>query len=209
MPTLRHQSNRKPKDPCLGCFLHRTLCLCDLIPALSLRTKVSLVVHYSELRRTTNTGRLAIKALMNSEMRVRGEVGSAQDLSALLTPDYRTFLLYPSSDAVELDQALVNQSDQPIQLIVPDGTWRQASKVHTRHHELRGVQRVMMSAPNHAQFRLRKENSEYGMATLQAIAHALGVIEGEGVMNQLLALYNVKLERTLMGRGVMKAGDLV
>jgi DTW domain-containing protein YfiP len=40
-------------------------------------------------------------------------------------------LFYPSEDAVELDKELVAQDQKPIQLIVPDGTWRQASKVTT------------------------------------------------------------------------------
>jgi hypothetical protein len=39
------------------------------------------------------------------------------------------------------------------------------------------------------------------MATLQAIAHGLGVIEGDLVKAQLMKLYQAKLERTLLGRG--------
>ena len=39
-----------------------------------------------------------------------------------------------------------------------------------------------------------------GMATLQAIAYALGVIEGSSVQNELLKLYHLKLEKTLLGR---------
>ena len=39
------------------------------------------------------------------------------------------------------------------------------------------------------------------MATLQAIAHALGVIEGDLVKDQLMKVYHAKLEQTLLGRG--------
>jgi DTW domain-containing protein YfiP len=39
-------------------------------------------------------------------------------------------LFYPRADAVELDRELVCQDPRPIQLIVPDGTWRQARKIH-------------------------------------------------------------------------------
>jgi hypothetical protein len=41
------------------------------------------------------------------------------------------------------------------------------------------------------------------MATLQAIAHALGVIEGASVRDQLMKLYHAKIERTLIGRGIL------
>jgi hypothetical protein len=43
------------------------------------------------------------------------------------------------------------------------------------------------------------------MATLQAIAHALGVIEGEPVKAQLMRLYNAKLEQTLRARGLLNS----
>ena len=137
-------------------------------------------------------------------MRVRGETRETLDLRDLLTHRYRTFLFYPSVDAVELDHELVGQDRTPIQLIVPDGTWRQASKVHYRHHELKDVLRVKISAPNLSKFHLRAQHRPEWMATLQAIAHALGVIEGDLVKAQLMKLYHAKLERTLLGRGLRK-----
>ena len=139
---------------------------------------------------------------MNSEMRVRGQTRETLDLRDLLTPQYRTLLFYPSDNAVELDKELVAQDQKPIQLIVPDGTWRQASKVHFRHHELQDVKRVMISTPNISKFHLRAQHRREGMATLQAIAYALGVIEGDLVKAQLMKLYHAKLEQTLIGRGL-------
>ena len=139
---------------------------------------------------------------MNSEMRVRGQSRKTLDLRDLLTSQYRTLLFYPSVDAVELDKELVAQDQKPIQLIVPDGTWRQASKVHFRHPELRDVKRVMISTPNIFKFHLRFQHRREGMATLQAIAQALGVIEGDFVKAQLMKLYRAKLEQTLLVRGL-------
>ncbi len=195
------QRKRKTADPCQTCFLHKDRCICAGIPTLKLRTKITLVIHAKELKRTTNTGRLALKALPNSEMRIRGEGKDALDLSDLLTPDYRTFLFYPSDDAVELDQKLVNESPLPIQLIVPDGNWRQASKVHYRHHELKDILRVKISSPNPATTHLRAETTEAGMATLEAIATALGIIEGKDVGDVMMKLFQDKLQATLKGRG--------
>jgi DTW domain-containing protein len=192
---------RKTLDPCLVCYLHKDRCICESNPHLTLKTKISLIVHAKELKRTTNTGRLALRALSNSEMRIRGADREALDLSDLLIPHYRTFLFYPSENAIELNQELVNQSSLPIQLIVPDGNWRQASKVHYRHHELKDIPRVQISTANTALLHMRAETTEAGMATLEAIAHALGIIEGDEVKEALMKFYNRKLEATLAGRG--------
>ncbi len=60
----------------------------------------------------------------------------------------------------------------------------------------------MISTPNISKFHLRAQHRREGMATLQAIAHALGVIEGDLVKAQLMKLYHAKLEQTLIGRGL-------
>lgn len=200
--TVRPTRQRKTKAPCTGCWLHVDLCLCGDIPRLELKTKVSLIVHAKELKRTTNTGRLALKALVNSEMRVRGEGREALDLSDLLGSEYQPVLFYPSEDAVELNAEFVAACSKPLHLIVPDGNWRQASKVHTRHSELQHIPRVKIAYANKASHFLRAETTPEGMATLQAIAHALRIVEGEEVFAKLNGLYRLKLERTLRGRGV-------
>lgn len=199
-PTLA--GHGKINNSCPVCAASRTLCLCDVIPRIELKTKVCLVIHRRELRRTSNTGLLAMRALVNSEIRIRGAKRETLDLKDLLTPQYRSFLFYPSGDAVELNEALVALESTPIQLIVPDGTWRQARKIHSRHHELKDVQRVKISTKNNSVFQLRAQSRPEGMATLQAIAHGLGIIEGDRVRTQLMKLYRAKIERTLSGRGL-------
>jgi DTW domain-containing protein YfiP len=198
---MSFERKRKTKAPCQTCFLHLDLCICHLIPKLDLRTRLCLVVHAKELKRTTNTGRLAIAALTNSEMRIRGLGTEALELGDLLTPNYRSVLFYPSADAVELTPAFVVEDPRPIQLIVPDGNWRQASKVHTRHKELGEIPRVAIRSPNASPYHMRTETTPEGMATLQAIAEALGIIEGAKARETLMRLYEAKLHATLKGRG--------
>ena len=109
---------RKTQNPCTVCYMHRERCICHLIPKLNLKTKLTLVVHHRELKRTTNTGRLAVHALVNSEMYIRGEGRDPLDLSHLLTDDYESYILYPSDDAVDIESI---QPKKPVQLIVSDG----------------------------------------------------------------------------------------
>jgi DTW domain-containing protein YfiP len=195
----------KAKQRCPVCDASLTLCMCAALPRLDLRTKITLVIHHRELARSSNTGLLALRALVNSELRVRGESRDTLDLSDLLSPRYRTLLFFPSAAAVELDRELVGQDPRPIQLIVPDGTWRQARKIHSRHPELSDIPRVKISTPNHATFQLRAQSRPEGMATLQAIASALGIIEGDPVAAQLMKLYRARLDRTLSARGLLRA----
>ena len=181
--------------------------MCALIPQLQTKARLCLVIHAKELKRTTNTGRLALKSLINSEMKIRGEGGESGqaplDLTSVLTPAYRSVLFYPSDEALELNAEFVAADPRPIQLIVPDGNWRQAGKVHTRQPELKDIPRVKIGGPNLAELHLRAEHMPEGMATLEAIAEAFAIIESAEVGNALKAVYKEKLHRTLKGRGIV------
>jgi DTW domain-containing protein len=203
----RPKGKRKTQNPCETCFLHKSLCICSSIPSLQLKTRLSLIIHAKELKRTTNTGTLAAKALANSQIFIRGKIDQPLDLSASLNPNYRHLLFYPSDDAVELTEAFIKRDSRPVNLIVPDGNWRQASKVHYRHTELKDLPRVMIKIPNLAKNHLRAETTEFGMSTLQAIAYAFGALEGEDAKDQLMNLYKLKLSQTLKGRGVIQSED--
>jgi DTW domain-containing protein len=198
------QRLRKTADPCPKCGLHRKLCLCELIPRLVLKTHVTLLVHAKELKRTTNTGTLALHALVNSDMFVRGTMpgagGRIPNLAGRLLEGYRPLLFFTADDAVEMTESFARSLGAPAQLLVPDGNWRQASKVHSRHPELLDVPRVKISTPNLGQLHLRAEHTVEGMATLEAIAKAIGLLESREAETALLALYREKLERTTIGR---------
>jgi DTW domain-containing protein YfiP len=197
------QRQRKTRDPCPSCYLHRERCICHLLtPQLDLATRVTLVVHAKELKRTTNTGRLAMQVLKNSETCVRGLNQAPLNLSHLVRPDYDSFLLSPTTTAIELSEIDIQNRTKPIHLIVPDGNWRQASKVAVRHAELRTLPRVKLTRlPGEIpQTTIRKEHFADGMATLEAIAYALAHFEGAEVATRLLALYTAKLAATLEGR---------
>jgi DTW domain-containing protein YfiP len=198
-----YERKRKTKAPCLRCHLHLDHCICSRIPQLELKTRVVLVIHAKEMKRTSNTGTLATAALLNSELRIRGVFGQPLDLSDLAADQrYDALLLCDSPDSVELTAELVSSYSRPILLIVPDGNWRQANKVAIRHKELGSIPRVIITAQNTALKHLRAETKSYGMSTLQAIARAMGVIEGADVEKKLEDLYQAKLHHTLKARGV-------
>ena len=69
----------KPHLRCPGCRMHRTLCICGLLPRLETRTRVVLVVHQLEADKPTNTGLLAARCLTNSAIVYRGRAPDGAD----------------------------------------------------------------------------------------------------------------------------------
>jgi DTW domain-containing protein YfiP len=89
-------------------------------------------------------------------------------------------------------------------LIVPDGTWRQAHKMRRRLPGLAAIPCVILPEAGRTEYRLRSEHHVGGLATLEAIARALRVLEGDaGVTTEgaLLELFRIMVARTLWLRG--------
>ncbi len=186
--------------------MHVSLCVCALIPRLATRTTLLLVMHRTEDKKSTNTGRLATEALENSRIVLRGGEND-EDADLSWAPETRPLLLFPAGGAVPLDTlASVPGDDRPVTLIVPDGNWRQASKVHRRVASLRDVPCVTLRPGERSVYRLRSEAQVTGLATLEAIARALAILEGDAgpaVERALLNVFRAMVERTLWSRGAI------
>lgn len=189
---------------CPRCQMLGALCVCALVPTppLVTRTRLVLFLHRDEVRKPTNTGQLAAACVAASEVIVRGHEGqpSAPFVAA---PGTRPVLLFPDDDAVPLAA-----SDEPVTLIVPDGTWRQAARVRARVPGLRDLPCAVLPPGPPSRYQLRSEPRPGGLATLEAIARAfalLGDVEASAAMERVFA---AAVERTLWSRGAITTAQL-
>jgi DTW domain-containing protein YfiP len=178
--------------------MHVSLCICALIPRLSTRTRLVLVMHRIEDRKPTNTGRLAAECLVESRVLVRGHESSPTD--RFEAPGGTTpVLLFPHEGALDLRE--LAGSDTPVTLVVPDGTWRQASKIRQRVEGVGTIPCAVLPPGAPSRYRLRFEAHDGGLATMEAIARAFGILEGAHVQAALEDLLDIMVDRTLWARG--------
>jgi DTW domain-containing protein YfiP len=89
-------------------------------------------------------------------------------------------------------------------MVVPDGTWQQAAKLPRRIPALSGLPRFRLPdalVADAASFHLRHTERPGALATLHAVALALGLIEGGAAADALLAAYQAFVRGTLARRG--------
>lgn len=177
--------------------MHTEWCVCDEIPRLSLRTRVVVVMHKRERHKTTATAPLALRALENAELHVHGLPDAPLDLRGLHEQGRQVLVLFPSDDAVELRPP---DDGREVTLVVPDGSWRQASKAVRRIPGLAEAPKVVLPPGPPTAWRLRREPREGGLATLEAIARSVGVLESKEAQAALEALFERVVERTLWTR---------
>ncbi|TFY90865.1 DTW domain-containing protein [Pseudomonas kairouanensis] len=190
------------RPQCSRCLRPVTHCLCPLIPSLHSRTRILLLQHPSEVNHALNTARLAALGLNNAQL-VVGEV--FEELATLLNvPGYQARLLFPADDAQTL-QAYEPQ-DQPLLLVVPDGTWRKARKMLHLNPLLAALPRVTLPEGAVSRYRLRKAPAPGALSTVEAIVQALQALEAPTSFEALLNPFDALIEGQIaaMGPGVFE-----
>lgn len=190
---------------CPRCEIRRPLCFCQWIPAISLETRVIVLMHTSEEVLTSNTAKLATKALVNSEIRIHGRQHDRMHGEGLVVPDRKSLLLFPSPHAKVLTPDYVASLNAPVNLIVPDASWRQTTKFVRHEPSVAGIQHVKLPPGPPSEYHLRSQSSDENLCTLEAIARAIGILESVPAQRELELLLKVLVERTLWSRGVLKA----
>jgi DTW domain-containing protein YfiP len=177
---------------CDGCGLYPTLCVCASLPALQTRVEVVVLIHRRERVKSTNTGRLAVRALARSRSIVRDRV-----TPLVVTPVPRSYVLFPRVDAMPLTRAIAENIDR---LIVPDGTWAQAGRLARRDPLCAGLPCVTLSGARPSRYTLRHSDRPDALCTFEAIAQALRILEGDEVADRMHAAFTPWLERSLLVR---------
>jgi DTW domain-containing protein YfiP len=181
--------NASPAQRCPDCRLHHALCLCAELPVVPSRTRVALVLHQLEERKSTNTGRLAVRCLPNSIV-----VAAPYPWQKAPGP---CVLLFPDEQARPIEE-WCGSSD--LTLIALDGTWRQAARARRRFPGLLDLPSAFVPSqpPLYA---LRHDPRPGRLGTMEALVRALGALEGHDVQAPLERLLRLAAERTWSARG--------
>jgi DTW domain-containing protein YfiP len=197
--------------------MNRPICVCGIIAEnrsqlTQMQTRVIIIMHARERKLTTNTARLAAEILPDCEIRIRGDRNRPLLTEGLVLAERQSLLLYPCEEAVELTPEYAASLARPVTLIVPDGSWRQASKVSIREPSVERVPRVKLAlgGPPSA-YKLRREPNAESICTFEAITRAVGILEGAtrgpAMQEAMEHVFDVKIERSLWARGKIRAED--
>jgi len=197
------------KEKCNHCLLRQELCICSLIPRLELSTYVTLLMHVKEREKPTNTGRLVHQCLPGSEIRWRGEMDRTPlDLEGLPRAGSEAWLLTLSEGSVPITFEMVAATKSPIHLIVPDGTWSQASRLSSMLSKSQPWKKVHLISDAPSEYRLRVEHLADGMSTFEAVARCLGVIHGKEIRERMEEVFRIMTDRLLFARGTLSASKV-
>lgn len=180
---------------CPVCGTRPDLCICAELPSLRTRCRFVFVQHSAELRKPTNTARLACRVLSD----------------AVVVPWERTnppavaesaILLYPFPDAPLLEPIDMTEN---VQVFVPDGTWNQTGRIANELRRRGATPRRLLEEGMPA-WRIRTATEPDRVSSGQAVAAALGVAGDATASNALAEALSEAARRILSMRGLTPDG---
>lgn len=199
---------KNPEKRCPHCRVNRLFCFCEHVTPTPCETKVSLLVHVRELSLASNTAHLVQRILPQSEILVRGSMEEPLQLEKLIDADRTPLYLFPDESAEILDADFVKRHPGPYQLIVPDGSWRQAKKFKKREKVLQNIVSVKLQSDRVSEYVLRKEPSPHSLCTFEAVARALGILESSSIQAHMESIFKIMVDTFMRSRkGYVELGE--
>ncbi|XP_022672184.1 DTW domain-containing protein 2-like isoform X2 [Varroa jacobsoni] len=173
------------RDVCSRCKRPIQVCWCCHLPAkkISTSTRTIILQHPNEIKRNVRTAPMLEAALSNCLV-LRGRHFSRHSLMReIYANESRTFVLYPSPDAMDIENL---PREQAFNLIVIDGTWNQARSLYFANKELHSLTKVKISPMHASYYVVRTQPHAACLSTVESVALALSKLECQPQLEKTL-----------------------
>ena len=148
--------------------------------------KITLLTHFKEFDKRSNTGRVVLDVLGSAAEQVRWD---RMNPPARLVEEIEAggvALIYPGSmDENGDDMTGIHQ------VILIDGTWHEARKIHQRSPYLQKARRISLDTGEKSVYNLRKNQKEFGLCTAECVIEVLrlsgNIVESDRLQERFLA----------------------
>lgn len=177
--------------PCPHCLLVHQ-CVCQQVPQLTSALQLSLLMHDNEWSRDTNTGRWLTATLPDCQAFSWSRVEPNAALKARIAdPGHYSVLVYPGEPSLRVEDALAQARalHRKPHFILLDGTWQEAKKMERKSPWLKDLPRVTLSPQQLSQYRLRRNQSDGHLCTLEVGCELLRALDEAPQADALAAFF--------------------
>lgn len=130
--------------------------------------KFTLLTHFKELDKRSNTGRLVVDVLGSAAEQVRWDRTKPPTRLVEEIESGGVALIYPGgADETGCDLKGIKQ------VILIDSTWHEARKIHQKSPYLQKVRRVGLNPAEKSVYNLRRNQKESGLCTAECVIEIL------------------------------------
>lgn len=191
---------------CPGCRLPPRWCVCDAFPPVETRLAVHVLIHRFEQRKPSSTGNLVARTVAGAACHVYRRVSRhvlASGLTAdALDPDRELWILHPCGEPLPLaGPPEQTPRGEQIQILLLDGTWRQAGDMLRTVDRLGRCVRLPDTTATPGRYWLRDQPEPGHLSTAEALAQVLQTVGEPAAARQVQLHFELHVYATLLARG--------
>lgn len=132
---------------------------------------ITLLTHFKEFDKRSNTGRLVVDVLGGIAEQIQWDRMNPPERLVQEIESGCVALVYPGA-AGEHDDDLTGIT----RFVIIDGTWHEARKIHQRSPYLQKIRRIGLKTGEKSVYNLRKNQKESGLCTAECVIEILRLV---------------------------------
>ncbi|QKF82443.1 tRNA-uridine aminocarboxypropyltransferase [Halarcobacter ebronensis] len=159
------------REICFRCYRPKSSCMCKFIKSIDTNTRFVILMHPKEYRKTKNgTGHFTNLSLKNSELIVGIDFSNNKRVNEIINnPDINSYLLYPSTNSIELNSEKLETKDKKSVIFIIDSTWPCSKKIIRLSENLNRLPKVSFKYTNSSNFKIKTQPNEYSLSTIESV----------------------------------------
>ncbi|MGB0466826.1 MAG: tRNA-uridine aminocarboxypropyltransferase [Pontibacterium sp.] len=197
---------------CEQCKIAWPGCICEFRVETEAKARFWLLTHRKEHYKPSNTGRLIVDTIRDSEVFEWSRTQPDPVFTQLLgDPAFDPYIVFPEGQ--DYQHRMVDFEQKPGRkpvFIILDGTWRQARRMFRHSAYLKDIPVIQPSAVQSTRYNLRKPNEGHHLCTAEVAAVMLSQIgdqQGAAVLDAYFDLFNAYYYASKMQRPVEAVDD--
>lgn len=183
----------RPGPRCPGCRMPPRWCICEGLRPLACPLGIDILMHFCEANRPSSTGHLLHRLIPDSRIHIGGG-GRQPDCFQILRPGKTLWILHPRGELPPPDAVPEN-----LQVLLIDGSWKQAADLMRSAHPLGKTIRLPMSGGS--RYWLRAQQDEGKFSTIEALLFLLSTLGLHREEQQLRLEFELHVYAGLLARG--------
>ncbi len=175
------------REICFTCYRPKSSCMCKYISKINTNTKFVILMHPKEYRKTKNgTGHLTNLSLKNSEIFIGIDFSNHKEVSKIINnPKINSYLLYPSSNSIELNTQKLPLNNKENVIFIVDSTWACSKKMIRLSKNLQELPKISFKYTEESNFKIKTQPNVYCLSTIESVFCVLTLLTEQKVENLL------------------------
>jgi len=165
------------REKCYKCYRPKSSCMCKYIDAFDTNTKFVILMHPKEFKKVkNNTGFFTHLTLKNSELFIGIDFSEHQRINEIIK-QYKSYILFPSSDALNLSASKPSlQESENLAIFLIDSTWACAKKMFNQSTNLQTLKHMSFTTTKASQYQIKEQPEENYLSTIESTHHVVELL---------------------------------